>query len=188
MPRRGFAGGAVPTTLAGAFSDSGMSFTITNTEGWTFTATPFVVVIDRGDQEHEEKILCSAISGASISVATDGRGFDGTEPRYHQPGAKVHHVLSSDVVDEANIHVHDEDRDDHPQYRRRDDIEAPATYRHVQSIPEAEWVITHGLGFRPNLVVMDSAGNVVEGNITHLDSNQLTVTFSAPFGGEASLS
>lgn len=188
MPRRGFAGGAVPTTLAGPLSVGAMSFTITGTEGWSFTALPFVVVIDRGNQEIEEKLLCSAISGANITVALNGRGFDGTEPKDHPPGAKVHHVLSSDVVDEANLHVHDEVRDDHPQYRRRDDPDAQATYRHVQSTVESEWVINHNLGFRPNLVVMDSAGSVVQGNITHLDSNQLIVTFAAPFSGEASLS
>lgn len=187
MPRRGFAGGAVPTTLAGPLSLDGTQFTITKRQGWVFTTTPFVVVVDRGDEELEEKILCSAISVNVVSIATDGRGFDGTVPKDHPPGAAVHHVLSSDVVDEANLHVHDDERDDHPQYSRRDDPVVAATYRHVQAVPSAEWVIDHHLGFRPNLVVMDSAGNVVQGDITHLDSNQLTVTFAAAFSGEASL-
>jgi len=186
MPRRGFAGGAVPTTLAGPLSAGAMSFSITKTDGWVFTTLPFVVVVDRGVAA-EEKILCASISGPNITVALNGRGYDGTTPKSHDPGAAVHHVLSSDVVDEANAHANDHIGDVHPQYLMDGDI--PATsYRHEQSIPSATWVIPHNLGFRPNVSVFDSAGRLVEGDVTHNSPNQVTVTFAAAFGGEASLS
>lgn len=186
MPRRGFAGGARPTTIANNVSQNTDFFVLASTQGWSFDGLPFVVVLDRG-QPNEEKVLCSGISGDTVVVATNGRGYDDTLPADHSVGSPIRHVLSSDVVEETNAHVNDAARDDHTQYLKTADV-APSTYRHVQSIPLATWTIVHHLGFRPNLTVMDSAGNVVEGNIVHLDSNQLTVTFSAPFGGEASLS
>lgn len=60
-----------------------------------------------------------------------------------------------------------------------------AYYRHVQASAAAVWVVQHNLGKRPNVSVVDSAGDLVNGD-THYDSDtQLTITFSAPFSGEA---
>jgi hypothetical protein len=110
MARKGFAGAAVPTTLSGSSMTAGSpaaggTFTITDFTGWTFTATPFVVVIDRG-LPTEEKILCSAITSNTLTVQT--RGYDGTAPAAHASGtATVLHVLDSITVDEANEHAND---------------------------------------------------------------------------------
>ena len=49
-------------------------------------------------------------------------------------------------------------------------------------------VINHGLGFRPNVTVKTSAGDVLETGIDYNSSNQLTLTMAQPFSGTAYLS
>lgn len=58
-------------------------------------------------------------------------------------------------------------------------------YRHVQSISSATWTVIHNLNKYPTIAVVDSARDVVVGNITYDSINQATITFSAAFGGEA---
>lgn len=60
-------------------------------------------------------------------------------------------------------------------------------YVHDQGLASAVWTITHGLNKYPTVFVVDSAGDEVEGAITHVSTTQLTVTFSAPFSGSAYL-
>src|SRR5262252_4632543 len=63
------------------------------------------------------------------------------------------------------------------------------SYRHVQSTAATTWTINHNLGFRPNVAVVDSTGNVIyPGNIQYTSSTQVVLTFSAAVGGEAYLS
>jgi hypothetical protein len=64
----------------------------------------------------------------------------------------------------------------------------PVAYHHRQGIASNTWVIAHNLGFYPNVTTMDSAGSITEGEIVYNSVNQLTVTFSAPFSGNAYLS
>ena len=61
------------------------------------------------------------------------------------------------------------------------------SYLYPQSQPSALWDITHALGYYPAVTAMDSAGSVVQGDIQHLSANRLTLTFSAAFSGQASL-
>ncbi len=62
-------------------------------------------------------------------------------------------------------------------------------YSHHQGSASAHWVIPHNLGFKPNVQVEDSAHTNIEGGaITHVDANNLTIDFSAPFSGDAFLS
>jgi hypothetical protein len=61
-------------------------------------------------------------------------------------------------------------------------------YLHTQGSASSTWVITHNLGFHPNVTVQDSAGNIVEGEIAYTNTNSLTVSFSAGFSGKAYLS
>ena len=57
----------------------------------------------------------------------------------------------------------------------------------VQSGASATWTIQHNLEKFPSVTVIDSANNVVYGNITYTDKNNLTINFSAPFSGKAYL-
>jgi hypothetical protein len=61
-------------------------------------------------------------------------------------------------------------------------------YHHKQNASTDVWEIGHGLGFYPNVTVMDSGGSTVEGELEHLSKNTLRVTFSAPISGDAYLS
>lgn len=66
---------------------------------------------------------------------------------------------------------------------------APQAYTHTQGDPLAVWTIDHNLGYRPGgVIVVDSAGNEVEGIVKHISTSTLTVTFLAAFGGFAYLS
>lgn len=62
------------------------------------------------------------------------------------------------------------------------------SYTHNQSAAAVQWVVTHNLGFKPNVTVLDSAGDIVDGHIIHNSVNQLTLQFSAPISGTAQLS
>jgi len=68
-------------------------------------------------------------------------------------------------------------------------LNAPlVAYHFVQNTPASSWVINHNLDFYPNVTVQDSAGNIVEGEISYTDSRHLTVTFNSAFSGNAYLS
>jgi len=61
-------------------------------------------------------------------------------------------------------------------------------YVHTQNVSSNTWVISHNLGYNPSVTALDSAGTQVEGDVVWTSLNQLTVTFSAAFGGVAYLS
>jgi hypothetical protein len=62
------------------------------------------------------------------------------------------------------------------------------SYEHTQGTASDAWVIEHFLGFKPNVTVVDSAGNIVEGEITYTNTNSLTVSFQSAFSGYAYIS
>ncbi len=57
----------------------------------------------------------------------------------------------------------------------------------TQDNPSAVWNIQHNLEKFPSVTVIDSADDVVYGNTTYVDENNLTINFSAPFSGKAYL-
>lgn len=61
------------------------------------------------------------------------------------------------------------------------------SYDHFQAMASEVWVISHGLGKRPSVTVVDSSGAECEGAVVHDTANQITITFSAAFGGHAYL-
>jgi len=58
---------------------------------------------------------------------------------------------------------------------------------YTQNIPSSTWTILHNLNKYPSVSVVDSANTVVEGGITYVDLNTLTISFSAQFTGTAYL-
>lgn len=60
-------------------------------------------------------------------------------------------------------------------------------YVFPQDVPSALWTITHNLNKKPSVTVVSSADTVMYGDITYLNTNKLTITFSAPFSGKAYL-
>ena len=110
--RREYNGAAQKAKLTSALGNSAIDLTI-NCDLLTNWPTgvdnrPFYVVIDRGTAL-EEKILCSARSGNTLSVFNDGitvgRGADGTAIAAHDINAVIEHVFTATDADEANEHV-----------------------------------------------------------------------------------
>ena len=58
---------------------------------------------------------------------------------------------------------------------------------HNQGSPSSQWIITHALGGRPSVTVVDTAGTVVIGEVTYNSTTQVTVNFTSAFSGFAYL-
>lgn len=66
---------------------------------------------------------------------------------------------------------------------------AANTRRHVhtQAVASSIWTITHTLAGRPSVMIVDSSGTVVIGDISYNSDTEVVVSFSAPFSGYAYL-
>jgi len=124
--RRYFANIATPTSLSGDVNDAATSFTVPTTEG--YPDTPFVIAIDRGTVD-EEVILVQSKTSTTFDDLV--RGFDGTTAKAHGNGASIEHISAAIDFDEANAHIHDETRNDHPQYLT---AESHKTLDHTEAI------------------------------------------------------
>jgi hypothetical protein len=58
---------------------------------------------------------------------------------------------------------------------------------HTQSSASSTWNVTHELGGRPSVTIVDSAGTVVHGEVVYNSNTSITVLFSTPFSGYAYL-
>jgi len=108
MARREYTAGRA-TTLASAFNIGATTFTIADDGSeatWpTSTNYDFFVTIDAGTAQ-EERVLCSARSVRTITVAASGRGKDGTGEKNHASGATVWPSWSAEDAEEANAHIY----------------------------------------------------------------------------------
>lgn len=116
MARKEYKGGAAETTLASSITNVSMSITVDDATNWPTGATGnFWIKIGVG-LSTEEKIRCSSRAGNVLTVATGGRGGDGTTAIAHNPPEIVQHVGTAEDFDEANKHINDITVDDHTQY------------------------------------------------------------------------
>lgn len=109
MTAKDYKGGAKQTALNAPITNSDMTFTVTAGGGTgypTGSGGDFVVAIDTG-LAGEEKILCSARSTDTFTVASGGRGYDDTTASAHSNLAKVDHVLDAATLREMSVHMHD---------------------------------------------------------------------------------
>jgi hypothetical protein len=60
-----------------------------------------------------------------------------------------------------------------------------ANYVHDQGTPATQWVVTHNLGKKCSVVVINSANMVVVGQVTYNSDNQITLDFESSFSGKA---
>ncbi len=103
--RRDFAGAAPETRLVADITTGSTSFSVDDATGHpTGTNGPFVETLDLNGAT-EEKVLCSGRTGNTFTVATGGRGFDGTTAASHNSGTTVNHTISKRDADEANYTV-----------------------------------------------------------------------------------
>lgn len=61
-------------------------------------------------------------------------------------------------------------------------------FNHQQGVSSDTWTIRHNLNFYPNVTVVNSAGTIVEGEITYTNKNSLVLHFQSAFSGNAYLS
>ena len=66
-----------------------------------------------------------------------------------------------------------------------DAIVSGQQYTHYQMQAASVWSVSHGLGRVPAVTVVDSAGEVVIGDIDRVDDDNLTISFTAAFSGTA---
>lgn len=59
------------------------------------------------------------------------------------------------------------------------------TYTHVQGVAESIWNVTHDLNKKPSVTVVDSADNIVFGEVEYLTTNSVRLKFSGGFSGKA---
>jgi hypothetical protein len=57
----------------------------------------------------------------------------------------------------------------------------------TQAVPSDVWTIDHPLARKPSVIVLDSAGDEIEGDVAYISNDQVVLTFSAAFAGEAYL-
>lgn len=59
------------------------------------------------------------------------------------------------------------------------------TFNFSQNVPSTVWYVEHNLGKYPSVSVVDSGNNVVVGDVTYVDDNNLKIQFSSAFSGKA---
>lgn len=59
-----------------------------------------------------------------------------------------------------------------------------ARYTYTQSLAIKDWIITHNLGrFPSGIMVVDSAGSVIEGAVQYINNNSIKISFNYAFSG-----
>lgn len=107
MLRREIRGNVISTTINVALTNVATSISVL--DGTTFpngATAPFVIVVDRGNAS-EEKILVASRAANTLTVASGGRGYDGTPAVAHSNAATVDHVLDATTIQDMNTTVYD---------------------------------------------------------------------------------
>lgn len=95
-----YIGSAAATTLNGAISNVATTIVVASGSTWPDGSNgPFVATIERGAGA-EERIICSARSGNTVTVLQ--RGYDGTTGVGHSSGVAIEHTLDAFSVKQAN--------------------------------------------------------------------------------------
>lgn len=64
-------------------------------------------------------------------------------------------------------------------------VSLDANYVYTQGSPSAVWVVNHNLNKYCSVTVVDSADNIVVGEVLYNSLNQVTLTFAGAFSGKA---
>lgn len=57
----------------------------------------------------------------------------------------------------------------------------------LQPVLSGTWVINHNMAKFPSVAIIDDNGELMDGVIDHVDTDNLTITFSQPVKGKATL-
>lgn len=92
------------------------------------------------------------------------------------------------VTDEKNVVIVEQDAPN-TVIVRSSSASTINTRRHIhtQASVSTDWVITHTLGGKPSVTIVDSADTVVIGEVKYDSNTQVTVSFTSAFSGFAYL-
>jgi hypothetical protein len=62
------------------------------------------------------------------------------------------------------------------------------SYAFEQQFNSTSWTVVHNLGYRPAITVQDYFKNTIEGDINHIDTSTVQLTFAEAVSGYAYLS
>lgn len=110
MATRNYLNTVSPTSLSTPATGSATTLNVASTAG--FPSVPFTIGVDRGTPD-EEAMLVTAITATTMTVV---RGYDSSTATSHEATASVEHCVIALDYREANRHIEDANRDDHPQY------------------------------------------------------------------------
>ena len=108
--RRQFTNGVITTAQLSGDLASGTTtnFSVGSGQGSTFpdgSVGSFIITASQG-KVNEEKILCSSRTGDTFSIASGGRGYNGTTAQDHPAGDFILHTIDAQDLDEANQVAH----------------------------------------------------------------------------------
>jgi len=95
--------------------------------------------------------------------------------------------LTAEAIEDLEQRVHDGTYNDSANYTDLKIATLPLAtyYTHNQAVPSATWNVAHGLGYRPNVVAVDSLDREFLADVTYVDNNNLTISISSPTSGKA---
>ena len=106
--------------------------------------------------------------------------------KYEYIGCTGDFVEHSELIAE-NIRYENSEYQDLSNVKQALDIALAKTYIHIQGEPADTWIIEHNLNLYPSVTVVNSADEVVFGNVFYLSSNKVKIEFKSPFKGKALL-
>jgi len=151
--------------IASSMTSSDTSFSYVTGDGSNFPNPPYKVTIGN------EVIRVLSQSGDDVLVCE--RGVEDTVPEPHIAGsyAKLN-VYAGDIQELQEAIM---------------DLEKRSGYKHVQSTPSDTWEIQHNLHRVPSVIVMDSANELVIGEIEVVNDDIIVLHFTSGFSGKAYL-
>lgn len=117
-----------------------------------------------------------AIFGNTIPTIIDKLKKMGSDPMIEKSNISVSNIKTSELENDAG-------------FITAADVPTVSTYTHSQISPASVWNVNHNLNRYPSSIsIVDSAGNVVWGDIKQISVNELTISFTAAFSGSAYIS
>jgi hypothetical protein len=118
-------GNELSTTLAGGISASATTITVVSAAG--FNPSGGYIIIDEGVAGKEEVVYVESVAGNVLTVATNGRGVEGTVATAHDAGASVTDILVQSHINSPISAFALEHNDDGTHKLTIDPVRTPGT-------------------------------------------------------------
>ena len=104
------------------------------------------------------------------------------------PDGECWEVIGNGIVEsvQAGVGITIDNTDpNNPVINATSSVTGDKNYVHTQIAPSMYWTVVHNLNKKPSVTIVTSAGDEVEGDVKHIDSNNILITFTAIFAGKA---